>query len=340
MNNSTPQSIGVGILGIGVVGGEAARWLAAHNASTGPNAPTLRLIGVSNRSGAAGAERAGIDVAFLQEASALVAHPDVDVIIEAMGGEQPAADLMHRALSNGKHVVSANKEAISKHLPRLVAAANASQVGFLCEASVGGGIPLIVALRQVLATNRVERVRGIVNGTTNFILSKMDAEGADYSATLKEAQELGYAESDPTADVEGFDASYKLAILASLMLGQHVHPDSVDRTGISGVSAEQMAQAQADGGTIRLIASAERDAEGDGIRLKVAPTFIPNDDLFSRVVRNYNAIEITGDRVGSVLLHGQGAGPLPTASALLSDVVEVVRTGAAATPRLRPQSAD
>jgi homoserine dehydrogenase len=214
----------------------------------------------------------------------------------------------------------------------ILAAAHDGEAGFLCEASVGGGIPLLVSLRQIMATNRVESLRGIVNGTTNFILSKMDAEGADYAATLAEAQQLGYAEPDPTADVEGFDACYKLAILASLALGRHVRPDEIERTGISGVSAADIADAKARGGTLRLIASMQR--RGDEALLRVAPTFVPNADLFSRVVRNFNAVEIVGDRVGPVLLHGQGAGPAPTSSAILSDIVEATRVGSAATPRM------
>jgi homoserine dehydrogenase len=262
----------------------------------------------------------------------LIDDPAVHVIVETLGGEQPAAVLMARALAAGKHVVTANKEAVAKQLPSLLAAARDGDAGFLCEASVGGGIPLIVSLRQIMATNRVERIRGIVNGTTNFILSKMDAEGAGYAETLKEAQELGYAEPDPTADVEGFDASYKLVILASLMLGRWVNPNEIDRTGISGVSAADIADAKARGGTIRLIASAERD--GDNAILMVAPTFVSNEDLFSRVVRNFNAIEITGDRVGPVWLHGQGAGPAPTSSAILSDIIEVARAGSTVTPRI------
>lgn len=327
------RTVGVAILGIGNVGGAVARAIVNESdALAGTSGVQLRLVGALARSTASG-ERAGIDPALVTtDGAALVDRPDVEVVIEAMGGVQPAADLMCRALAGGKHVVTANKEAVSRQLPAILAAARDGDAGFLCEASVGGGIPLIVALRQILATNRVERVRGIVNGTTNFILSKMDAEGADYGATLREAQDLGYAEPDPTADVEGFDAAYKLSILASLMLGRYVSPDEVDRTGISGVSGQDMADAKARGGTIRLIASAERD--GDGATLRVAPTFIPGDDLFSRVVRNYNAIEIVGDRVGPVLLHGQGAGASPTSSALLSDAIEVVRTGSAATPRI------
>ncbi len=326
--------IGVGVLGAGNIGGAVARAIVENaDAIERSSGLRLRLVGAVNRSGSAKAGDIGIDAALIStDGAALVDHPDVQVIVETMGGEQPAADLMARALAAGKHVVTANKEAVAKQMPSLLAAARDGEAGFLCEASVGGGIPLIVSLRQIMATNRVERVRGIVNGTTNFILSKMDSEGAGYAETLKEAQELGYAEPDPTADVEGFDASYKLAILASMMLGRWVNPEEIDRTGISGVSAEDIAEAKARGGTIRLIASAERDR--DGAILRVAPTFIAGDDLFSRVVRNYNAIEIVGDRVGSVWLHGQGAGPRPTASAILSDVVEVARVGGVATPRL------
>jgi homoserine dehydrogenase len=325
--------IGVGVLGSGNIGGAVARAIVENaDAIERSSGQRLRLIGAVNRSGAAVGGAAGLDPALITtDGVALVNSPDVHVIVETLGGEQPAAALMARALAAGKHVVTANKEAVAKQMPSLLAAARDGEAGFLCEASVGGGIPLIVSLRQIMATNRVERVRGIVNGTTNFILSKMDSEGAGYAETLREAQELGYAEPDPTADVEGFDASYKLAILASMMLGRWVSPDEIDRTGISGVTAEDIAEAKSRGGTIRLIASAERD--GDGAILKVAPTFVSGDDLFSRVVRNYNAIEIVGDRVGPVWLHGQGAGPGPTASAILSDVVEVARVGGLA--RLR-----
>jgi homoserine dehydrogenase len=327
------DTVGVAILGLGNIGGAVARAILDDAALIQHTSGVrLEFVGGLARSTAA-AERLGIDTSLVTtDGATLVDDPRVHVVVEVLGGEQPAADLMCRALGAGKHVVTANKEAVAKHLTPIVAAARDGDAGFLCEASVGGGIPLIVALRQVMATNRVERIRGIINGTTNFILSKMDAEGADYAATLAEAQELGYAEPDATADVEGFDAAYKLAILASLMLGRHVKPEEIDRTGISGVTAADVADAKARGGTLRLIASAER--EGDDARLRVAPTFIPGDDLFSRVVRNYNAIEIVGSRVGPVLLHGQGAGPDPTSSALLSDVIEVVRTGSRATPRM------
>lgn len=330
----TDQAVGVAVLGAGNIGGSVARAIVSDaGAIERRGGPRLRLIGASNRSGQARGGASGLDPAIITtDDAALIDDPAVHVIVETLGGEQPAATLMARALASGKHVVTANKEAVAKQLPSLLSAARDGNAGFLCEASVGGGIPLIVSLRQIVATNRVERVRGIVNGTTNFILSRMDAEGAGYAETLEEAQQLGYAEPDPTDDVEGFDASYKLAILASLMLGRWVNPTEIDRTGISGVTASDIVDARAKGGTIRLIAIAERD--GDNATLRVAPTFVSNDDLFSRVVRNFNAIEITGDRVGPIWLHGQGAGPAPTSSAILSDIVEVVRAGSTATPRI------
>lgn len=316
------QPIGLAILGLGTIGSEVARAAMADD--------RLRLVAVLDR-GPERAERAGIAPALiLTDGNEVVDHPDVQVVVEVLGREQPAGDLMVRALANGKHVVTANKEAVSKQLPSILAAARDGKSGFLCEASVGGGIPLFVSLKAVMDSNRIERVRGIVNGTTNYILWKMETEGAGYDEALAQAQELGYAEPDPTADVEGFDASYKLAIIGSLISGRHIRPEEIDRTGISGVSSADIEDAKQRRGTIRLIASAERD--GDDIRLKVAPTFVSGDDLFSRVSANYNALEIVGDRVGPVLLHGQGAGPAPTSSAILSDVFEAVRTGAAATP--------
>jgi homoserine dehydrogenase len=326
--------VGVAVLGAGNIGGAVARAIVEDGeAIAARSGVRLQLIGAANRSGMAQGGAEGLDPDVITtDGVALIDNPDVHVIVETLGGEQPAAALMQRALAAGKHVVTANKEAAAKQMPALLAAARDGDAGFLCEASVGGGIPLIVSLRQIMASNRIDRVRGIVNGTTNFILSKMDAEAAGYAETLKEAQDLGYAEPDPTADVEGFDASYKLSILASMMLGRWVSPDEIDRTGISGVTAEDIADAKQRGGTIRLIASATRD--GDSAILRVAPTFVSGDDLFSRVVRNFNAIEITGDRVGPVWLHGQGAGPAPTSSAILSDVIEVARLGGKARIRV------
>jgi len=315
---------GVAVLGLGTIGGEVARAILAND--------RLNLVAALER-GPERADRAGISRSFIRtEATDVIDDPDVQVVVEVLGGEQPAADLIIRALASGKHVVTANKEAVSKNLPAIFAAASDGDAAFLCEASVGGGIPLFVSLKAIMESNRIERVRGIVNGTTNYILWKMETEGTAYEDALAQAQELGYAEPDPTADVEGFDASYKLAILGSLITGRHVRPEEIDRTGITAVTSADIKAAKERGGTIRLIASAERN--GDEIALRVAPTFVALDDLFSHVTANYNALEIVGDRVGPVLLHGQGAGPAPTSSAILSDIFEAIRSGSSATPNV------
>lgn len=317
------KRVGVAVLGLGTIGGEVARAIEAGD--------RLQLVTALDR-GPEQAERAGISPDLLaSDGTAIIENADVQVVVETLGGEQPATDLMIRALSAGKHVVTANKEAVSKNLPSLLDAARDGNAAFLFEASVGGGIPVFVSLKALLESNRIERIRGIMNGTTNYILWKMETEGTSYADALQEAKELGYAEPDPTADVEGFDASYKLAILASLMTGRYVRPDEIDRTGISSVTADDINAAKERGGTLRLIGTAEQ--KGADLSLSVAPTFVAGDDLFSRVVANFNAIEIVGDRVGPVLLHGQGAGPSPTSSAILSDIFEAIRTGSAATPR-------
>lgn len=326
------RNVNVAVLGIGNIGGEVARRIVAGSGVTAATGLDLRLVAAMDR-GPEQAERAGIDPGLVSpDGAAIVDLDEVDVVVETLGGEQPAADLMIRALAGGKHVVTANKEAVAKHLPAILAAARDGGAAFMFEASVGGGIPLIVSLRQILTNNEVLSVRGILNGTTNYILHRMESEGSDYASALAGAQELGYAEPDPTADVEGIDAANKIAILASLISGTHIHPDQVDRTGISAVTLDDFEDARARGGTLRLIASAVKEA--GGLTLKVAPTFVSNDDLFSRVVRNFNAIEIVGDRVGPVWLHGQGAGPDPTASAILSDIAEAVLAGHAATAML------
>ncbi|HEX3721824.1 MAG TPA: homoserine dehydrogenase, partial [Nitrolancea sp.] len=233
----------------------------------------------------------------------------------------------------GFHVVTANKEALSKHFSELLKSAADADRALMFEASVGGGIPLLVSYRQILATNRILRVRGIVNGTTNYILTQMVSGNVAYADALAGAQQLGYAESDPTADVEGFDAAYKLAILASMMCGRHIHPDEIQRTGITGVGQSDIDAARRSGGVIKLIAKAEIEASGN-VSLSVAPEFVSNDELLAHIHANYNAIECVGDRVGPVVLTGQGAGPLPTSSAILSDIVEAARVGSDANPRL------
>jgi homoserine dehydrogenase len=206
----------------------------------------------------------------------------------------------------------------------------ARRVPLLCEASVGGGIPLFAALRQVQAANTITAFRGIINGTTNFILSAMAEHGTRYTDALAEAQRLGYAEPDPTADVEGYDAVYKACVLAQACFGVAVSPERVARTGITGVSAEQIATAKASGEVIKLLAQGSH-ANGE-VALSVAPARVAAGSPLGATSANYNAIELTGDRVGPVLLVGQGAGPLPTASAILSDIVDAARVLLGAPP--------
>lgn len=326
------QRVGVAILGLGTIGSAVATALEEqHDLIAERTGLHLVLRAVFERAPER-ALRANLDPDIIATDLATILSEDgLDVVVEVLGREQPAADYMIRCLNAGFHVITANKEALSKHFAEILASANNAERAILFEASVGGGIPLLVSYRQILATNRVTRVRGIVNGTTNYILSQMASNGTAYSDALAEAQRLGYAEPDPTGDVEGFDAAYKLAILASLMSGRHVRPDEIKRTGITGVSPRDIEDARKRGGVIKLIAKAELRDDGD-LALSVAPEFVPSDELLAHVHANFNAIEVAGDRVGQVVLSGQGAGPLPTASAILSDIVEAVRTGVAANP--------
>jgi homoserine dehydrogenase len=326
------QKIGVAILGLGTIGTAVARALAEqHDQIAERTGLQLNLLAVFERSPDR-AKRADLDPDIIATDLATVLTQDgLDVVVEVLGREQPAADYMRRCLEHGLHVVTANKEALSKHFGELLSAARDADRALMFEASVGGGIPLLVSYRQILATNRVNRIRGIVNGTTNYILSQMATGGVSYHDALAEAQRLGYAEPDPTADVEGFDAAYKLAILSSLMVGRHVIPDEIHRTGITGLSAADIEDARRRSGVYKLIARAER-LEDESLALSVGPEFVPNTELLAHVHANFNAIEIVGDRVGPVVLSGQGAGPLPTSSAILSDIVEAARAGAAAIP--------
>ena len=330
------QEVGVALLGVGTVGGAVARTIteqgAVVEARTGIRLVVRRALARSRER----VVQAGLppEVGTI-EIDDVLGDDQVEVVVEAMGGEEPAATYLRRSLEAGKHVVTANKEALAKHFAELAAAARAAGRALLFEASVGGGIPLMASLRQILSVNRVTRIRGIVNGTTNYILTQMAEQGTAYGEALREAQRLGYAEPDPTADVEGYDAVYKLAILASLATGRHIPPERVDRTGITGVTPEHIAEARARGGAIKLIAGAELD--GEEWRLRVAPEFVPSDHLLAHVRLNFNAVEITAERVGPVVLYGQGAGPLPTASAIVSDILDAIRFGAALTPEVAPE---
>ncbi|KPK21848.1 MAG: homoserine dehydrogenase, partial [Dehalococcoidia bacterium SM23_28_1] len=252
----------------------------------------------------------------------------VDIVIELLGGERPAYDFIKEALLSGRYVVTANKEVMAKHGLELLALAQEHGVDILFEASVGSGTPVIRPLRRDLSANEITSIRAIINGTTNYILTRMSKEGLDFQEALRQAQALGYAEADPTNDVEGFDAAYKLAILASLAFHTHVQPDDVYREGITSLNARDFRYAQDLGYAIKLLAVA-RTGE-DGVDARVHPSFVPKDELLASVDGVLNAVQVEGDLVGRVLFQGPGAGPFPTASAIVADVMDAAHSVAAA----------
>ncbi|NMB45520.1 MAG: homoserine dehydrogenase [Firmicutes bacterium] len=253
----------------------------------------------------------------------ILGDPEITVVVELMGGLEPAYEYVHAALDAGKHVVTANKALIASHGARLIRLAASKGVDLYYEGSVGGGIPIIKPLRESLVGNRIEEVMGIVNGTTNYILSRMTQEKADFVDVLAEAQALGYAEADPAADIEGHDAAHKLVILASLAFQTPISIHQVYCEGISQITAEDIAFAEHFGYTIKLLAIAKRQPRG--IEARVHPTFVPNRHPLAAVHGVFNAIFVRGDAVGDLMFYGRGAGDLPTGSAVIADIVDVLR---------------
>lgn len=258
------------------------------------------------------------------DVDALLADPEIHIVCELVGGVDPARDYVLRAIAAGKSVVTANKELIAKHGPEIDAAAAAAGVDFLFEGSVGGGIPLIAPLRDSLAGNRVQQITGILNGTTNYILTKMTREHEDFADVLAEAQALGYAEADPTSDVDGFDTMYKLSILAGIAFDTTVHLDDVYREGIRAVSARDIEYARELGFVIKLIALARQHDDGE-IELRVHPALLPETHPLANVNDVFNAVLVEGDAVGQVMFYGRGAGMEPTGSAVVGDIVAIAR---------------
>ncbi|WP_317931550.1 homoserine dehydrogenase [Halioxenophilus sp. WMMB6] len=251
-------------------------------------------------------------------------NPEVDILVELIGGTTVAKELVLEAISNGKHVVTANKALIAEHGNEIFAKAKAAGVTVAFEAAVAGGIPIIKAIREGLAANRIEWLAGIINGTGNFILTEMRDKGRAFDDVLKEAQALGYAEADPTFDVEGIDAAHKLVILASIAFGMPLQFDKVFTEGITKISAEDVAYAQELGYRIKHLGIAKR--EGDSVELRVHPTLIPQKRLIANVDGVMNAVLVKGDAVGPTLYYGAGAGAEPTASAVIADIVDLART--------------
>ncbi len=316
--------ITVALLGGGTVGAQVARLIREQSDDLAARigAP-LQLVGVAVRD--ASRPRDGIPGDLLtDDPSALVARGS-DIVVEVMGGIEPARTLILEAMAQGSSVVTANKALLAADGAALYRAAAANGVDLYFEASVAGAIPLLRPLRESLAGDRVTKVLGIVNGTTNFILSKMDDEGADYADVLAEAQALGYAEADPTADVGGLDAAAKAAILAELAFHTRVTFDDVHCEGITEVSAADVAAAREMGFVIKLLAVAERTEDGEGVIVRVHPTMVPRDHPLAAVRDAFNAVFIEAENAGEMMFYGRGAGGAPTASAVLGDVVAVAR---------------
>ncbi|MEU9642060.1 homoserine dehydrogenase [Streptomyces sp. NPDC048188] len=315
----------VALLGCGVVGSEVARIMTTHGADLAARigAP-VELAGVAVRR--PDKVREGIDPALVTtDATALVKRGDIDVVVEVIGGIEPARTLITTAFAHGASVVSANKALIAQDGGALHAAADEHGRDLYYEAAVAGAIPLIRPLRESLAGDKVDRVLGIVNGTTNFILDAMDSTGAGYQEALDEATALGYAEADPTADVEGFDAAAKAAILAGIAFHTRVRLDDVYREGMTEVTAADFASAKEMGCTIKLLAICERAADGGSVTARVHPAMIPLSHPLANVRGAYNAVFVESEAAGQLMFYGPGAGGSPTASAVLGDLVAVCR---------------
>jgi homoserine dehydrogenase len=316
----------LGVLGCGNVGGALLQLVADRRAEIATRTGLdLSITRVAVRS-TARARAAELDPTVLTTDAAAVVHdPDVDVVVEVIGGIEPARELILDALKAGKPVVTANKELLANHGTELFAAADAAGVDLLFEAAVAGGIPLMRPLRESLVGERIGRVMGIVNGTTNYILTRMSESGASYHDALAEAQSLGYAERDPTADVEGYDAGAKAAIIATIAFGRRIVAGDVYHEGISGITAADIAVADRLGYRIKLLAIAEQHDEADGepsIGVRVHPALVPVQHPLAAVRDSFNAVFIEGSAVGDLMLYGRGAGGLPTASAVLGDVID------------------
>jgi homoserine dehydrogenase len=317
------QSVGIGLIGLGIVASQVARVLTekANLLAEQAGCPVvLRKIKVLPQD-MSRPQVAEMDAAlFTTDDDQFFNTPGIDIIVEAIGGEQPALEYLRRALSGGRYVVTSNKEVVAKHAAELLSLARENGVELRCEASVGGGIPLISPFQHDLVANEIKGIYAIINGTTNYILTRMDKDGLDFASALGQAQQLGYAEADPTNDVEGIDAVYKLAILASLAFKCQVRPDDIYREGISRLSARDFRYAREFGFAIKLLAIAK---QSDGsLEVRVHPVFLPQDSFLAKVDGVYNAVLAEGDLVGKVIFLGEGAGPLPTSSAVVADVVQ------------------
>jgi len=319
------DAVNVGLLGLGTVGGGTATVLIRNAEEI--QARLGRGIQISHVAGLDIASQAIVDPAttkLTEDAFEVVNDPEVEIVIELIGGYTLAKDLVMKAIENGKHVVTANKALIATHGTEIMKAAAEQGVSVSYEAAVAGGIPIIKAMREGLAGNKIQWIAGIINGTGNFILTEMRDKGRDFADVLKEAQELGYAEADPTFDVEGIDAAHKLTILASLAFGVELQFEKTYTEGISKITTEDMRYAEELGYCIKHLGITRQTDKG--IELRVHPTLIPAKRLIANVDGVMNAVLVYGDAVGPTLYYGAGAGAEPTASAVVADIIDTVRT--------------
>ncbi len=318
------KPINVGLLGIGTVGGGTFSVLKRNQEEIARRAGRGIVITIiADREVDKARKIAGDETLITSDLNDVVTHPDVNIVIELIGGNVIAKELILKAIENGKHVVTANKALLALHGTEIFAAAQRRGVMVAFEAAVAGGIPIIKALREGLTANRIEWIAGIINGTSNFILSEMRDKGLDFDTVLKQAQKLGYAEVDPTFDIEGTDAAHKITIMAAIAFGIPMQFDKVYTEGITKLTGEDIRYAEELGYRIKLLGITKRNTKG--IELRVHPTLIPSQRLIANVEGVMNAIVVKGDAVGHTLYYGAGAGAEPTASSVIADLVDVTR---------------
>jgi homoserine dehydrogenase len=320
------KPIQVGLLGIGTVGSGAFNVLKRNQEEIRRRAGRgIQITMVADLDTARAKSVVGDAVTVVSDARQVIANPEIDIVIELIGGYGVAKTLVMEAIAAGKHVVTANKALLAVHGTEIFAAAHEKGVIVAFEAAVAGGIPIIKALREGLTANRIEWIAGIINGTTNFILSEMRAKGLDFDVVLKEAQRLGYAEADPTFDIEGVDAAHKATIMSAIAFGIPVQFDKAHVEGITQLQAADINYAEQLGYRIKLLGITKRRDDKKGIELRVHPTLIPAKRLIANVEGAMNAVVVQGDAVGSTLYYGKGAGSEPTASAVIADLVDITR---------------
>lgn len=322
------KAIKVGLLGIGTVGSGTFQVLRRNQEEIrGRAGRGIEIAMVADLDVARAKSIVGDACEVVDDARKVIANPEIDIVVELIGGYGVAKTLVLEAIAAGKHVVTANKALLAVHGTEIFAAAHAKGVIVAFEAAVAGGIPIIKALREGLTANRIEWIAGIINGTTNFILSEMRSKGLDFGTVLKEAQRLGYAEADPTFDIEGVDAAHKATIMSAIAFGIPVQFDKAHVEGITKLQAADIKYAEQLGYRIKLLGIARRreDVEGGGIELRVHPTLIPANRLIANVEGAMNAVLVQADAVGTTLYYGKGAGSEPTASAVVADLVDITR---------------